>query len=302
MKSFSSSRFSTLLLREWMQHKRGWLITLLLPVSLFLILVPMPFSQVEGLPLEQFPLQVAVGIMLATAAGVFGIAWISAMFQMPGLARRDVQDRSIEFWLSLPASHTESIGATLLAHALLVPLAALLVGAIAGPLMASGMIIRQAGFAAWATVPWGTALVALVPILLRATLGVVLMTLWLSPLILLLVAASAWLKRWGMPAVALLLGVGGLLLDKLYGWPIVWELLVQQTEGANQAMLADHQALGRHMAQLAENPSLPLNASGLATHDAWLAIQNLASPHFIGGLIVAALCFGLLVLKRSRSH
>ncbi|RQO54702.1 hypothetical protein DBR47_21755 [Paucibacter sp. KBW04] len=288
------------MLREWMQHKRGWLITLFLPLGLFFVLLP--FGQVSGMPIDRFPLQMAVGIMLATAAGVFGIAWISAMFQMPGLARRDVQDRSIEFWLSLPASHTESIGATLLAHAVLVPLAALLVGAIAGPLMASGLFIKQAGFAAWTTVSWGTALVAVVPIVLRAILGVLLMTLWLAPLILLVVAASAWLKRWGVPAVALVLGFGGLALDKLYNWPIVEQLLERQFEGASLAMLADHQALGRHLGQLAEDPSLPLNASGLAAQDAWLAIQNLASPHFIGGLIIAALCFGLLVLKRSRSH
>lgn len=300
MNSFSSSRFSTLLLREWMQHKRGWLITLFLPLGLFFVLLP--FGQVNGMPIDQFPLQMAVALTVATAAGVFGIAWISAMFQMPGLARRDVQDRSVEFWLSLPASHTESIGATLLTHALLVPLAALLVGAIAGPLMASGLFIKQGGFAAWASVPWGTAIAATLPILLRGLLGVLLMTLWLSPLILLTLAASAWLKRWGVPAVALALGFGGLALQKLYGSTLVWDLLQQQAEGANQALLSDHLALGQQLSKQAEDPSLPLNAGALAAHDAWLAIQNLASPHFIGGLVVAGLCFGLLVLKRSRSH
>ncbi|MBB4842860.1 hypothetical protein HNP55_001375 [Paucibacter oligotrophus] len=300
MNAFSSSRFSTLLLREWMQHKRGWLITLFLPLGLFFVLLP--FGQVQGMPIDQFPLQMAVALTLATAAGVFGITWISAMFQMPGLARRDVQDRSIEFWLSLPASHSESIGATLLAHALLVPLAALLVGAIAGPLMASGLFIKQGGFAAWASVPWGTAIAATLPILLRAVLGVLLMTLWLSPLIMLVVAASAWLKRWGVPAVVLTLGLGGLALDQFYNWPIVEQLLERQLEGASQALLSDHLVLGQHLSKMAEDPSLPLNAGALAAHDAWLALQALASPHFIGGLALAALCFGLLVLKRSRSH
>jgi len=302
MKTFSSSRFATLLLREWMQHKRGWLITALLPLALFLVLLLLPFSTVEGMPIDQFPLQMAVALTMATAAGVFGIAWVSAMFQMPGLARRDVQDRSIEFWLSLPASHTESIGATLLAHALLVPLAALLVGAVGGPLMASGLFIKQGGFAAWASVPWGTAIAATLPILLRAFLGVLLMTLWLSPLILLTLAASAWLKRWGVPALVLVLGFGGLALQKLYGTTLVWDLLQQQIEGANRALLSDHLVLGQQLSKMAENPGLPLKAGALAAHDAWLALQALASPNFIGGLLVAALCFGLLVLKRSRSH
>ena len=41
-----SARFPTLLLREWLQHQRGWLITLLLPPLIFLALLP--FGQVSG--------------------------------------------------------------------------------------------------------------------------------------------------------------------------------------------------------------------------------------------------------------
>jgi len=31
-------------------------------------------------------------------------------------------------------------------------------------------------------------------------------------------------------------------------------------------------------------------------------VMTLASPHFIGGLVVAAACFGLLILHRRSAH
>ena len=199
-----TSRFNTLLLREWMQHKRGWLITMLLPPAIFLALLPI--GQVEGMS-EHLPLGVAMlGLLISTAA-VFGISYAAALFQLPGLARRDQQDRSIEFWLSLPASHSESIGATVLAHALLVPLAAALVGFACGGLIASGLVIKTNGLAGWADVPWLSAIGLAIPVLLRGLLGIVLMSLWLAPLILIVMAASAWLKRWGVPAVGIAVGV-----------------------------------------------------------------------------------------------
>lgn len=293
----SSSRFSTLILREWLQHKRGWLITLLLPPAIFLALLP--FGEVNGMPTDR-PLIAALVIVMVSTAAVFGISWISAMFQLPGLARRDSQDRSIEFWLSLPASHSESIGATLLTHALLVPLAALLFGLLMGGVIALGVVFKVAGLAGWASVPWSSVIAISIPLLLRALLGVVLMSLWLAPLMLILMAASAWLKRWGVPAVVLAVGIGGAVLSKVYGLPIVWDLIAAQQQGAKLALAAAPASLIDQLTRL-QFSGEPFSAMGWATQDALIALGNLASPHFIGGLLVAAGCFALLVLKRSRA-
>ncbi|TXI22776.1 MAG: hypothetical protein E6Q67_05595, partial [Roseateles sp.] len=97
-----NSHIPTLLLREWMQHKRGWLIAAFAPPLLFLAMLP--FGHVSGLPTEH-PELVALGILMVSACAVFAICLLVALFQLPGLARRDVQDRSIEFWLSLPGGH-----------------------------------------------------------------------------------------------------------------------------------------------------------------------------------------------------
>jgi ABC-2 type transport system permease protein len=297
MSSPNTSRFATLILREWMQHKRGWLITMLLPPIIFLVVLP--FGQVHGLPIEH-PLPIALIIMLASTIGVFGVSYTGAMFQLPGLARRDQQDRSIEFWLSLPAGHGESIGATLVTHALLVPLVAALVGFAFGAVIAPGLIAKQGGLAALASVPWFSVLAVGLPALLRGLLGVILMSLWLAPLMLIVMAASAWLKRWGVPAVAIVVGIGGTILAKVYDMPVVWDLLQAQLQGASRALLAEPDALRDQLQQL-ETSGTAFHAAGWALKDALTALADLGSPHLVGGLIVAAACFGLLVLKRSRS-
>ena len=68
------------------------------------------------------------------------------------------------------------------------------------------------------------------------------------------------------------------------------------------ALLADYPALESRLGALHVGGSGNFNAAAWAVHDSWVAVQNLASAHFIGGLIVAAGCFALLVLKRSRSN
>ena len=292
------TRFPTLLLREWLQHKRGWLITLLLPPLLFLAILP--FGHVDGLPIDT-PLFAALTIVMMTSIAMFGISYGFALFQLPGLARRDQQDRSIEFWLSLPGGHGESIGATLLAHAVIVPLVAEVAGIVFGGVIASGMIVKQAGWIGWSAVPWLSVFGMALPLMLRGLFGTLLMTLWLAPLILIVMAASAWLKRWGVPAVIIGIGAGGLLLDKLYGNTIVWDLLKAQWKGSEQSFLADPKLLHQFNDQFMQNQGAAFSTSAWAWHDALVGVQNLASPNLVGGLVVAAGCFALLVLKRGRA-
>lgn len=291
-------RFSTLLLREWMQHQRGWLVTLLLPPTIFLALLGV--GSAEGNP-DTSALGMALIFVMATVGTLLTITWLSAMFQLPGLVRRDNQDRSVEFWLSLPASHSESIAAPLLAHAVLMPLAAVLVGYLFGGLISLGLVIKMSGWAAAAAMPWISVMGLSLPLVLRVLFGVVLLSLWLAPLLLLVLVASAWLKRFGMPAVVLGIGMSGLLLDKFYGLPIVWRLLQAQQDGALKAMLADPERLHTQLAALDEGSTQAFHAAAWALQDSLSAVQQLASPHFIGGLLVAGGCFALLVLKRSRS-
>lgn len=296
----NAQRFLTLMQREWMQHRLGWMLVMLAPLALALLLIPLQGPIVDGDRTPPPPVAVAGIAMLGTMAGVFALSWIVSMFQLPGLSRRDQQDRSIEFWLSLPATHVESVGATVLTHALLVPLAAIAVGLVSGPVMAAAALLKIHGFSGFAAVPWGKLMgIALVG-WARLSIGLVLLTLWLAPLFMALMASAAWLKRWGVPVLIGSTVVVANVLDKLYDNRMVPQLLKAQVEGAGKALFDASKTLeGRGAAQQLEHESFA-SLLQLLGHDLGAAFAQLASPHFIGGLALAALCFYLLVLKRSQ--
>ncbi|MGM9515470.1 hypothetical protein ACS5PK_14530 [Roseateles sp. DB2] len=297
----NAQRFKTLIQREWMQHRLGWLLVMLVPPALILLLMPLQGPIVDGDNTPPPPVVVAAIAMLGSVVGVFALSWIVSMFQLPGLSRRDQQDRSVEFWLSLPATHVESIGATVLTHALLVPLAAMAVGLVCGPVMAAAAMLKIHGFAGFSAVPWGGLMGMAFLGWLRLSIGLLLMTLWLAPLFMALMAAAAWLKRWGVPVL-----IGGTVilanvLDKLYQNRVVAQLLKAQFEGAGKALFNASMTLeGRGAAQQLEHESFA-RLLQLMLHDLGAAFAQLASPHFVGGLALAALCFHLLVLKRRQA-
>jgi len=300
-------RFKTLLQREWMQHQRGWLVLMALPIVVITVAglfgeVHADFGEVEraGPP---GALMVALATVCSIGALSLTLAWLASLLQSPGLARRDVQDRSIEFWLSLPTSHLQSLGATLLTHLLLFPWLALLVG-LAGGLLASLLLVTKAfGIGAWFGLPWASLIAAFALLALRLMLGLLLASLWLSPLILGTMAASAWLKRWGVPVVVGVLVFGGLVLDKVYGNPIVWELLRTLTVKSSQALIVAERgdaAVGFTIQNQDEIGGALQQLPGWLLHDAGSALMALASPAFVGALLAGAAGFGALWLRRQR--
>lgn len=300
------NRFMTLIRREWLQHRIGWIVLMTLPTVL--LLAGGLFGQVHvdlgDRDLAEMPgaLPIAIAVVVGGAVMTMGLAWTASMIQSPGLARRDVQDRSIEFWLSLPVSHTQSLSATLLTHLLLVPWAGLLIGAAGGMLVSVIVVGRVAGIGEWFGLPWGALATAALFLVLRVSIGLALATLWLSPLTLLTMAASAWLKRWGVPLVAGTLAIGGLVLDKVYGTRIVWDALRVLGDGASRAFLgADRDGT---MALRLRSPDDVADVLGTMPgwmlHDLGHALAALASPAFVAALAGGAAGFALLWLRRAR--
>jgi ABC-2 type transport system permease protein len=301
------TRFTTLLQREWMQHRRGWMVLMALPLAL--VALAGVFGQIHidigdhAVADRPDPLIVAGGSVAGVGLLCLLLAWAASLIQAPGLARRDVQDRSIEFWLSLPVPQAQSLAATLLMHLLLVPWLALGVGLCGGLVVALLLLAKGWGVASWFSVPWGALLTAVALLALRLMLGLVLATLWLSPLILGTMAASAWLKRWGLPVVVGTIAIGGLWLDKVYGWPIVWDVLRLLGTRASQAFIATDRgsaAGGLNIRHADELGGVLESVPGWVAHDAGLALAAAASPAFLAALAVAALAFGLLWLRRQR--
>ncbi len=289
------SRFRTLLQREWMQHHRGWLLQMFIPPLLILMILLVTHTlQVE----PKIPLPMFAAMTGGVSLLVLGIAWATVFIQAPGLARRDAQDRSIEFWLSLPISHSASLGATLLMHAVAMPLLALTIGYAFSQLLGGVLVARVHGLADLLALPWGSVLPGSLATFARGLFGVLLASLWLLPLLLLMMAASAWLKRWGVPVLAATLGIGHLVLSKVYGNPWIGDSLQGFFVGATRSLLY---ATPPNWKSLSENgaEAWPATPQWLA-HDALAAVAALGQPLFVFGLVISAACFGLLVIKRSR--
>lgn len=292
--------FKTLLLREWMQHRFGWLLMGGIPLA---IMVPLlSFGTVDmgdhGMPP---PEQVAVMFFAGYTFFLMVLIGASVAFQAPGLARRDRQDRSIEFWLSLPNSHTASVGATVLMNLWLLPLMAFGMVAAGGVVSALIAVLRTHGIDGLTQMPWGTLAAMLLMGAGRSALGMVLGTLWLAPFALGAMAASAWLKRWGVVVVAGVLLIGSQILDKVYHLPWLLTQLEQQLKHAGWAFLPTLQGTVDSNESLGSLSGVVANFGNWIAHDTALALGDLATPRFIISLAVAAGCFGLMVLRRART-
>lgn len=288
--------FKTLMLREWLQYKRTWIGLLVGPALLLLVLVP--FSGVEGIELST-PEPIAAVSALMTMGLVAVLAFAVSAYQMMGLPRRDQQDRSIEFWASMPGSHAVSLAAPMLVHGLLVPVAALAAGLLGGALVGVAMVVSEMGWGALAQTQWAALAAAGLWGLARLSVGLVLATLWIAPITLALMAANAWLKRWG--GWALMLAVLG--LDKLYDSRFILPLLKEQVTGAGKSFFMVGRGMGVQLN--AEDPDSMAEAlfrfPDWARHDLVQVLGVVSDPHFLGGLVVAGLCFWLLVLQRRHS-
>ena len=304
-------RLRSLMLREWLQQRTGWLVLMGLPAVAMLVLglfdghgvqltVNGDAHSIAAINALPAALQ-TVGWSVATMATTFVLAALAVLAQLPGLARRDVQDRSIEFWRSLPTSHVQNVAALLLMHLLVLPGLALMVAMVAGQLVALVAIASQQGLMAWLKQPWWTLLPALLAVSTRALLGLLLAVAWLSPLLLLTMAASAWLKRWALPVVVVVTLLGVHWLDPRLPMPLVKPSLDRIGQEAINALLATRAFQGAHFEGPADVVAALPQLPALLLRDAAQLLSNAASPAFIAALAVAALGFGLLVLRRQRA-
>ena len=291
-----------LMQREWLQHRFGWLMMAVVPLGLALLLLSFGQVQFESGstrgPSDAPPELLALVSIAGSAAVLFVIAWFASLIIVSGMARRDHADRSIEFWLSVPTTHSASLAAPLFVHLLLVPAAALVVGMAGGWLLSLVLVGRFLGLDAWFGLPWLELLAATLSLTARLLAGLPLATLWLLPMILLVVLLTAWFGRWGWVILGVGLGLGGQLLDRLFGQPLISQISLDLLQHAGKAMISAGK--GFAMGQ-PEGPNDALSAlPAWALHDFGFALRDLASPLLLGGLLFSAGCFALLVQWRQR--
>ena len=199
---FDATRFKTLMLREWLQNRWTWLIAIAaLPA---LTLVSLPFGEIQVGPDKLAKLHGAAALipLALTPLTCVMIAWLTTLFMASGLARRDWQDRSIEFWLSLPSTHGEQIGAQYLMHAFVFPLIALVLGLAFGLLLMPVAMLKLSGH--YGSVPWTEVFSVLSVPYLLAVPALFFGALWMAPIVLTVMATSVWLKRLALPILAVI--------------------------------------------------------------------------------------------------
>jgi ABC-2 type transport system permease protein len=292
-----------LMQREWLQHRFAWALLVLVPLGLAMLAlsagqVDFDDTFVQQSASERGLLMGTIALM-ATTVVIFIVVGVTSLFITFGLARRDHADRSIEFWLSLPVSHTQALAAPLLVHLVLVPAAALLAGLAGGYVLSLLLVTRFVGLGDWFALPWASLAPGSLAFAVRLAAGLPLAILWLSPLILLAVLANAFLRRWGVPVLAVTLGVGIAVLQGVFGIYALSEALLRLGRGAALSLAG---ASGEGVTFSDEKAPDVVLASlpQWALHDFGVAVQNLADPVFVGALVVSAALFAALVAWRAR--
>jgi ABC-2 type transport system permease protein len=129
--------------------------------------------------------------------------------------------------------------------------------------------------------------------------GLALATVWLSPLILLVVLMTAWFRGWGWVILIVGIGLGSELLKRVFGEPLLSNTLLQLMAHAATSFI--HGGGGTLKVEGAQEGLDALRAVPVwALGDLGASLRDLASPLLVGALAFAAACFALLVEWRRR--
>lgn len=291
----------TLLLREWMQHRFGWAMMILVPLVIAALTIPVaqfsPAAEGEGPEPQAIPLIVALAGVLGSAGVLATVAVIASLIFAVTSTRRDHGDRSVEFWLSLPVPHSAALGVPLGVHLLVVPTLAILAGWVLGHAISLLVAMRLGVVGEWLALPWGGLLLGTLSIAVRMAVGLMLSALWFAPLLLMVVLAYALLRLWGLIALAALFVVGA-VAEARFGIRTFGAWLEAMAEGVTTAFPGGP---SHGLNITAETlPEDLLRMPSLLVTDVLHSVAALASPVFAGGLLVAAALFYALVVWRQR--
>ena len=157
------------------------------------------------------------------------------------------------------------------------------------------------GAMAWLQMPWGLLLPSLLLGLVRLWLGLLLAVLWMAPVLLLTMAASAWLQRWAVPVVTAASLLGVYWLDARLPQPLVGPAFSRMGTEAGYALLAPDLFDGPNRVAQGDLLSAAHSLPTALWQDTLRVIDSAMSPAFLAALAGGALGFALLVLRRRRA-
>ncbi len=290
--------------REWLQHRFGWAMVSIAPLVVAMLIVTLGQNDIKGeFEAEMgssMPTMLTMICLGVSTAVTTAILWATSLILTAGLARRDHADRSHEFWLSMPVGHGASLGVPLLVHLIVVPVVAIGIGLLTGVVASLVLVSRTYGVGEWLALPWHVMAPAAAATALRVAAGIPLAMLWLSPLILLLVLATAYFRSWGLVALPVALALADFGMQRIAGFTPITDFLDRLFQNAGAAIFSPDPAhagvanAGELLDALSHAPAWAL--TGLLH-----ALQAIASPTMLIALVISAATFALLVHWRSRS-
>jgi ABC-2 type transport system permease protein len=293
-----------LMQREWLQHRFAWALLVLVPLAVSLLLLGVGQIDLDddmsSLAPRDLSLLLAALTAVISVAVLFLILGVTALFTAIGSPRRDHGDRSIEFWLSLPSGHAESLLAPMLVHLLLVPAAAVLAGLVVSLPVSMMVVGRVVGLGEWLSLPWGGLVVAMGAMAMRLLAGLPMAVAWLLPLLLAAMLANAFFRRWGLPLLVVMVGLASFGLNFVFGQPLLLDAI---------GSLGAHAATSLAGASAHQGFTVETGAQAheaLAALPRWVlgdliaALRQLLQPAFLGACAVSAVFFAGLVAWRQR--
>ena len=294
-----------LMQREWLQHRFAWALMALVP--LVLALLALGFGTIEldddmnAMAPQDLALVLTSLTMVISVGVLFLLLGVTALFVAVGSPQRDHGDRSIEFWLSLPSGHAESLIAPMLVHLLLVPAAAVAAGLLAAVPVSMVVVGNVVGLADWFSLPWGTVVAAAASMGLRLVAGLPLAMAWLLPLLLAAMLANALFRRWGLPLLVVAVGLVSVGMDRIFGQPLLVQAIgLLSSHAATSLAGASAGGGGIEVEGAGQAREALLLLPRWAAHDFAIAARDLFQPAFVGACLASALLFAALLWWRQR--
>ncbi|MCB5197157.1 hypothetical protein [Deefgea salmonis] len=254
-------QFKTLMLREWLQQRQSWLrMAILIPLIGWAILYL--FVLKLGIPVGFYanhqPLfNLAIFGLVGQSSLIAVISLIGVLIHIPSLAYRDIDDKSLAFWRSLPVNDGQAVAAPLLMNAIVLPLLSISTAFALGlflsaPLWLSGLQSDhiQSVLLAFTRVIWG------------AALGLI----WFLPLVLVLAVGNSLVRRWGILLALIAVYVCNNMMSNLIGITPIGNQIDVSMSMVSQLLLPfenDHPSL--ISSQLSQLPAYIFNLHFLQT-------------------------------------
>ncbi|WP_297577345.1 hypothetical protein [uncultured Deefgea sp.] len=273
-------QFKTLMLREWLQQRRSWLLLgLWTPVIawalLYIVLIYQGMPQFNSATISDAAKVANFGISTQSSMVLY-IALIGVLLTIPGLPYRDKDDKSLSFWRSLPINEANAVIVPVLMNALLLPLLAIVLAIGLNLLLSAPLWIPH-----WTALMGANLLLAFVGFSLQALLAL----LWFLPLVLLLALGNSTVRRWGIVIVLIGAFMAQSLLGSLSNYAPASRFVDIYFSGLFGVM--DQIDLGRF-----------LSASSNLSAQVGNLLRFAINPPFIITLLISGLCLTALIWRR----